>query len=56
MVEAKPIEPASCTQRPPSRKEDPMDRALNFAFGISLLIVSVGWAYATFRYIHSILA
>ena len=34
-----------------------MDRNLNFALGgTALLIVSVGWAYATFRYIHSILA
>ena len=33
-----------------------MDRALNFAFGIALLFVSVFWIYAAFRYIHSIVA
>jgi len=34
-----------------------MDSNRNFALGvIALLFVSIGWVYATFRYIHSIFA
>ena len=33
-----------------------MNRTRNFAFGISLLFVSVVWAYDTFSYMHTFVA